>query len=338
MRPEALALLRRRKERLIGWARHLLLAAFLVLLGSMLLYTREIDSPAMANVLVPHDLLRMRFLSGVTDLGIRRLWGGPATIEGLGVCGDGLLALGLISLVEARLGGRKVSKVGLALVIAALPLFGAVVAAKRDVGGAYFVRPADAATMRHLVELRQPAVLATLNRGGVADLPETGARAVVGVRGGMRPSLADTAAILPVKDQAAGESLRFVRAQEALIAGDRPALHALLARPIHLADPDPDARSDIAQRLVAIEAFAGTPALAARDRGWVEAGASQWRLSLRLSHLLRRLFQLLLAAGLATLVTGLIIRRRLKRIDTHLEIAAAAPLPAGANLHLTTTN
>jgi hypothetical protein len=336
MNPAALSLLHRRKDRLLGWGRRLLLAAFLILSAGMLLYTREIDVPAMGSVLVPDELLRARLLSGVTDLGFRRIWGGPMTRGGFGVTAMGFLVLGLIALAEARLAGRKLSKTGLLLVLASLPMFGMAVTEGQEIGGTAFLRPADAGTMRQLVEQRQPALAATLRRGGVADLPESGAVNRFGVGSDLHLFIPDAANVLPLQDRREAEAFRFVLAQQAVIAKDRTALRALLAYPIHLPDVDPRARRDVAQRLAAIETFAGKPAVDGRDRAWVDKGAAEWRLSLGFSRILRRLFQLLLVAGLLSLVTGLIIRRRLRRIGRHLEASDTGSSPAGANLHLTT--
>ena len=110
MNPAALSLLHRRKDRLLGWGRRLLLAAFLILSAGMLLYARGRrpgNGERLVPALPPGAACRASPTSASGGFGRSEIGRG-----GFRIAAIGFLVLGLVALAEARLTGHKLSKTG----------------------------------------------------------------------------------------------------------------------------------------------------------------------------------------------------------------------------------
>jgi len=316
MNPKALLVLQRRRDRLLAAGKGLLLLAVAALLAGMTFYTYELDSPTMRTVLLPSSLNRALLLSRLDPLPIERIWGGPATRYGATACATAFVVMSFVALVEARLGGRKISLIGLILPIPAVILFVLLPPAAGLDQRVTYLRPAQTAALVELVGRRQPEVLEAVRFGRAPDLPgraEIITRLATDRDGAIFIPSAEH--VQPIMSGEEVEALRFVLAQQAAIAGDRTALRALLPVRLPSREADSAGRNDIGQRLAAIGRAAGMPAVAPRERPGVASEQAAWKRGLLLLLLLRHLFQLLLAAGLVSLAAGVVIRRRLVRMD-----------------------
>jgi hypothetical protein len=325
---DKLATLARRRDRFFAAAKYSLLLCAIAWLASMAFYDTAAD-PAIdyPKILLPAQLDYAMMLGGIKDIGIRRIGSGPATLFGVQSFASALLVLGLIALFRARVGRRPWSRTGLVLVLLSVPLWIFAFGGGSPIFTPRFVRPDGFERLVRFVEARQPGSVATLRAGGRLDLPERAA-------GGKTLYFADASSppvparpgSPPLADQGDAEAFRFALAQQAMFAGDKAGLRRLLPIRMETQAADAPARDDVAQRLGRIGRAAGMAPVPPGDAAWVAEGERRWRLAMRLIRANRFLIQASLAAGLIALVFGLVLKRRLRRIERSAA-AAFDPVP-----------
>jgi hypothetical protein len=328
---ERLASLRGRRDMFLATAKGLLMLCTLLWLASMCFYDTAADPGAdRPKILLPTRLGYALIVGHIEHLDIRRIWGGPATLFGLTSFAASLTLIAAIAMVRAWMNRRALSRLGPALGIIAIPLWALSLQAGALVAFPTFVRPEAFQRLADLVDRQQPGTLARLHAGQRLALP-----ANVGAMRSFRVSEAEGRLLVngrddarPLRDQADAEAMRFALAQQAMFANDRATLRRLL--PIHLAMPATDlpARNDIAQRLAAMGRAAGAAPVPPADAAWVEQGEARWLLGLRLIRINRFAIQTSLALGLAALFLGLLLRRRMARIEGHSLGLAGNPVRA----------
>jgi hypothetical protein len=312
--------LRARRDRFLKIGKWVLLLCAVLWLASIAFYDTDADPGATGpRILLPSRLAYSLLLGGIEPLDIQRVWGGPATLFGLGSFATSLLVLGLAALARARLNDRPWSRTGAVLVLCSMPLWALTYAASGRAIYPVLVRPEAFQRLTALIEARQPGTVSTLRAGTRLALPANvgGGRRIRVLQSGEGIMVKGPDDALPIQDQLDAETLRFALAEQAYFAGDRPAVRRLL--PIALAMPPADqpARNEFAQRLAAIGRFAGVPPVPDNQARWVEEGDATWAFAMRFILVNRVLIRITMLAGMLSLLIGLVLRRRVGQIERH---------------------
>ena len=327
--PQVERLVSRRDSLLIA-AKWLLLICAGFWLTSIAFYDAAADPGIeMKKILLPARLSFALLQAGVDPLPIRRIWGGPATLFGLRCFEASLFFTALVALGYIWFRRRRVSRVGAGLLLLSMPLFYLGGMAARPLAFSVYIKADQLEPLARSIERTQPGAIATLREGGRLPLPEDagGVRQLRAIQAQGRIIVQSRDPSPPLRDRKDAEAMRFALAQQAWLAGDRVQLRRMLPLRLTLAPTDLPSRNDIARRLAAIEHLAGTPAVAGEDRSWVAAGDAAWARAVRLIHLNRYGINILLWPGLVLLVVGLILGRRVKKIERHLATGAGGPPP-----------
>jgi hypothetical protein len=304
-----------RRDLFLALAKILLIATTLLWLGMMAFYDRAADNSAPPTILLTSRSAFLLWLERIDAIAERRIWGGPSTLFGLQSFVASLVVVSAIAFLRAWLNRGKLSWLGVALALTAIPLGVASVAAGSSLAYPVALTPANFDRLAAMIEARQPGLIARLKAGERPVFPKTGGAQR---RFTMSPDhhLVESvpAGTPPLRDRDDVEGLRFALAGQAYAAGDLPTLRRLL--PIDLAMPPADqpARNDFARRLVDMGNAAGGAPVPAADRAVIAARNARWHDILTWILRVRVLLQIMLWSGLTCLVIGLILRWSHQRI------------------------
>ena len=328
MSTPALEKLAARRDLFLSLARILLIATTLLWLGMMAFYDRAADDSAPPTILLTSRSAFLLWLERIDAIAERRIWGGPSTLFGLQSFVASLVVVSAIAFLRAWLNRGKLSWLGIALALIAIPLGVASVGAGSSLAYPVALTPANFDRLAAMIEARQPGLIAKLKAGERPAFPKTGgAQRHFTMSPDHHLVEAVPAGTPPLRDQDDVEGLRFALAGQAYAAGDLQTLRRLL--PIGLAMPPADlpARNDFAHRLVDMGNAAGVVPVPADDQAVIATRNAQWHAVLTWILRARILLQIMLWSGLACLVIGLILRWSHERIGAQATRLAELQAP-----------
>ncbi|MDB5705340.1 MAG: hypothetical protein JWN66_2456 [Sphingomonas bacterium] len=332
MTTPAIEKLAARRDLFLSLARILLIATTLLWLGMMAFYDRAADNTAAPSILLTSRSAFLLWMERIDAISERRIWGGPSTLFGLQSLVVSLVVVSAVAFLRAWLNRGKLSWLGIALALAAIPLGVASVEAGSSLAYPVALTPANFARLAAMIETRQPGLIAKLKAGEHPLFPKTGgAQRHFTMSPDHHLVEAVPAGTPPLRDHDDVEGLRFALAGQAYAAGDLTTLRRLL--PIDLAMPAADlpARNDFARRLVDMGNAAGVAPVPAADRAVIAARNARWHDILTWILRVRVLLQVMLWSGLSCLVIGLILRWSYSRIGAQAARLEALQAPPRRN-------
>jgi hypothetical protein len=319
---DALATIVRRRDKTIRLARTCLMTAFLLWFLTVAFYDISFDHPQRINtILISISIVDLLMLAKVNvgDVGTP-MWGGPINVFGLQSFAFTAAFVAMIAFVRARLNHGTWSRIGLVLLPLSIAALGATVVEIATFPHPQSVEVRSFDRVRAAVERIEPRLIARLEAGERPMLPAGSSHkwqlfSPDGVR--LQVMRKPGEPWLESRDQEA--ALRFALAQQALAQGDREKLQRLLPISFQAEGRDLAANTDFARRLAMMQTFAGMPSVPPSQAEWIEVGAARWQAFRILGLTMRKLMQACLLIGLISAAIAFAMRRRVRRLHSHLE-------------------